>query len=158
MTQATGASPETGAGKKRLLMMTGAVVLFAACGFASTYLGFWSPAALLEQARRDKSQDALGDVVFLGLPRIEHSLPGSGGRNVVLSVSIETGAEHAAGIEQLTPRLLDAFNAFVAGIDPAAYDKRGVLEIVRAELMTRARQILGEEAVKGLLITEFLIR
>ena len=42
-----------------------------------------------------------------------------------------------------------------SGIDPAAYDKRGVLEIIRAELLARTRYVLGEDAIKDLLITEF---
>ena len=53
------------------------------------------------------------------------------------------------------PRVSDAFTSFLSGIDPAAYDKRGVLEIIRAELLARTRYVLGEDAIKDLLITEF---
>ena len=53
------------------------------------------------------------------------------------------------------PRILDTFTGFLSGIDPAAYDKRGVLEIIRAELLARTRYVLGETAAKDLLITEF---
>ena len=60
-----------------------------------------------------------------------------------------------AQIAHLMPRILDAFTAFLSGIDPAAYDKRGVLEIIRAELLTRSRYVLGTDALKDLLITEF---
>ena len=52
-------------------------------------------------------------------------------------------------------RVSDSFTTFLAGIDPAAYDKRGVLEVIRAELVTRARMVLGEAPVKDILITEF---
>ncbi|MDB6178745.1 flagellar basal body protein FliL [Paracoccus sp. Z330] len=158
MTQATEAQPGESPGKKRPLVMIGAVVLLAGCGFASTYLGLWSPTAMLGAKGHDPAPEAVVDVIFVNVPRIEQSLPGGRGRNLLLAASIETDAGHAPTIEQLMPRVTDSFNGFIAGVDPAAYDKRGVLEIVRAELTTRARQILGEEAVKGLLITEFLIR
>ncbi len=53
------------------------------------------------------------------------------------------------------PRVSDAFTTFLSDVDPSAYDKRGVLEIIRTELVGRTRLVLGDEAVKDLLITEF---
>ena len=40
----------------------------------------------------------------------------------------------------------------------AALDRRGILEILRAEMATRARFVLGDQAVRDLLITEFRIQ
>ena len=56
------------------------------------------------------------------------------------------------------PRILDSFNSFLSDIDPAAFDRRGVLEIVRAELQTRVDMLLGEPRVGNVLITEFAIQ
>ena len=43
-------------------------------------------------------------------------------------------------------------------IDAAAFSRRGILEIIRAELATRTRFVLGDAAVRDLLITEFRIQ
>lgn len=143
--------PAKGSGKKRILMLM-LPVLLAGGGFASTYLGLWSPAAMLAPKAEAPTAPA---VIFVTVPSIQLTIPGGSGRQIVVSASIETDSAHQAEVAHLMPRILDAFTGFLSGIDPAAYDKRGVLEIIRAELVTRSRYVLGTEAVKDLLITEF---
>ncbi|MFC3168166.1 flagellar basal body-associated FliL family protein [Paracoccus fontiphilus] len=143
--------PARPSGKKKLVPILAAVLL-AGGGFASTYLGLWSPTALM--APREEAP-ATPAVVFVPVPTIELAIPGGSGQSLVVSASIETDGAHQADVAHLMPRVLDAFTAFLSGIDPAAYDKRGVLEIIRAELVTRSRYVLGNEAIKDLLITEF---
>lgn len=138
-------------GKKALVPILAAAAL-AGGGFASTYLGLWSPAALLAPKAE---APVLPAAVFVAVPVIELAIPGGSGQSLVLAASIETDAAHKAEVMHLMPRVQDAFTAFLSGIDPAAYDKRGVLEIIRAELVTRCRYVLGQEALKDLLITEF---
>lgn len=151
MTDATLDPPEKASGKKKLIPILAAVLLGGG-GFASTYLGLWSPAALLTPK---EEAPALPATVFVPIPVIDLTIPGGTGQSLVLAASIETDSAHKPAVMHLMPRVLDAFNAFLSGIDPAAYDKRGVLEIIRAELVTRTRYVLGNEAVKDLLITEF---
>lgn len=144
--------------KKKTLVLAAAVLLLGGGGFASTYLGLWSPASLLGGGSDHAAEAPVSQVVFVDVPPIRLNIPGSRGRELVLSASIETDESHRAEVEHLMPRVLDAFTGFLSGIDPNAYDKRGVLEIIRAELVTRSRYVLGEEPVKDLLITEFFIR
>lgn len=151
MTDATAEAAPKGSTKKKLIPAALAVLL-AGAGFASTYLGFWSPAALLGPAPAPKT--ALPENVFVAVPTIELPIAGAG-RSVILSASIETDDAYRGNVDYLMPRILDAFTTFLAGIDEAAFDKRGVLEIIRAELLTRARYVLGAEAAKDLLVTEF---
>lgn len=150
--------PEAPPRKKRTMVLAAAILLLGGGGFASTYLGLWSPASLLGNAADHATPSSVTPVVFVDVPPIRLNIPGSRGRELVLSVSIETDESHRVEIEHLMPRVLDAFTGFLAGIDPEAYDKRGVLEIIRTELVTRSRYVLGEDPVKDLLITEFLIR
>lgn len=139
-------------------MLIALAFALAAGGFASTYLGIWSPGALLSTAAMRQGSEPAPVAVFVDVPKVELNLPGGRGRLLTLSAAIETEAAHRAQLEQLMPRILDAYNGFLSGIDPAAYDKRGVLDIIRGEMLTRSRQVLGEAVVKDLLITEFLIR
>lgn len=151
MTDATIDPAAKPSGKKKLIPILAAAVL-AGGGFASTYLGLWSPAALLAP---QEEAPVLPSVVFVTVPVIELNIPGGSGRSLVLAASLETDSAHQAEVKHLMPRILDTFTGFLSGIDPAAYDKRGVLEIIRAELLTRSRYVLGTEAIKDLLITEF---
>lgn len=146
--------PAKAAGKKKLIAIMLPFVL-AAGGFATTYLGLWSPTAMLTSK---EEAPALPGAVFVAVPEIELTIPGGSGQSLILSASIETDGAHAAEVTYLMPRVLDSFNTFLSGIDPAAYDKRGVLEIIRAELLTRSRYVLGNDALKDLLITEFRFR
>lgn len=158
MSEAAEAPPEEAPRRKGLLIPALAALVLGGGGFATTYLGFWSPGALLSGLSGPGAEAAIPEAVFVDVPRIELSIPGGRGRNLMLAASIETDAGHRAQVEHLMPRVSDAFTGFLSGIDPAAYDKRGVLEIIRDELVTRTRYVLGEEPVKDLLITEFLIR
>lgn len=153
---ATADPPQKAAPRRRGLLPVLAAVALAGGGFASTYLGYWSPVTLARDlAGLQKASH--GESVFVDVPTIEMNLPGSA-RELTLLVSIETDASHEKRIIHLMPRLRDAFTVFLSGIDAAAYDKRGVLEIIRAELKTRARLVLGDQIAKDLLITEYRIR
>ena len=90
--------------------------------------------------------------------RILLSLPGERPRTLAMSVLIDVAPASEALARQLMPRLSDAFTTFLADIDPAAFERRGILDIVRLELATRARFVLGEAAVRDLLITEYRIQ
>jgi flagellar FliL protein len=143
--------PAKASGKKKLIPILAALA-FAGGGFASTYLGLWSPAAIM--ASKEEAPKAPA-VVFVTVPTVDLIIPGGSGQSLVLAASLETDSAHQAEVAHLMPRVSDAFTSFLSGIDPAAYDKRGVLEIIRAELLARTRYVLGEDAIKDLLITEF---
>ena len=151
MTDAAIDPPPQASGRKKLVPILAAVAL-AGGGFASTYLGLWSPAVLLVPK---EEAPAVPAAVFVAVPVIELAIPGGSGQSLILAASIETDSAHKAEVAHLMPRVQDAFTAFLSGIDAAAYDKRGVLEIIRTELVTRSRYVLGTEALKDLLITEF---
>lgn len=153
---------ETMAGPRKPLLKRLAPVLVPVlalgAGAGSTLAGLWSPMALLGPAETAAAARAVPAVAFLDVPRIVLSLPGSGGRSLVVTAMIDTDPLQADQAKLLMPRVVDAFNGLLAGIDPAALDRRGILEILRAEMATRARFVLGEDAVRDLLITEFRIQ
>lgn len=156
MTDIVAAAPEKASRKKGLLVPLVATLVLGGAGFASSFLGFWSPSGLLsggEEAAPVSTEHL--SVEFIDIPTIEIVIPGGRAQSLVLSATIETDTAHKAEVTHLMPRVSDAFTTFLSGVDPAAYDKRGVLEVIRAELVTRTRFVLGEEPVKDLLITEF---
>lgn len=154
-------SPAKDLGKPRksraILILAALSLILGAGGFASTWLGFWSPMSFLKAEAKEKPP-ATPAIEFVDIPRIQLTIPASRPRTLFLSAKIETDAAGRAQIQPLMPRVLDAFNTFLSDIDPGAFDKRGVLEIIRAELVTRTRYVLGEAPVKDLLITEFMLQ
>lgn len=151
-------APKKG-GLKKLMPLILAVVMLGA-GFGSTFMGFWSPMSLLKPADHAPAEDEAAAPVaqFVSLPQIVLTLPGPQMRTLVMAVQIETDPPHRADVEHLVPRLSDAFNSFLADIAPAAFEKRGILDIVRDELATRAVFVLGDKAFSDILITEFRIQ
>lgn len=146
------------AGKRRgpPLLLILAIVLFLGTGFGTTFTGLWNPMALLTEKPAPAVEEL--PVAFVEIPQIALTMPGAHGRTLVLSAKIEAAPDKAAQISQLLPRIQDSFNTFLSDVDPAAYEKRGILEIIRTELATRLAFILGEGGFDDLLITEFRIQ
>ncbi|KGJ06277.1 flagellar FliL protein [Paracoccus halophilus] len=149
---------ETGAGLRRMLLLAGLLVGAAAGGFASTYLGFWSPADIIAAGEEKSAEEGGYAEEFVDLPQIVLTLSGSEMRMIVMTIKVETDSTHRAEVEHLTPRLLDSFNSFLSDVDPSAFERRGILDIIRNELATRAVYVLGKSAFTDLLITEFRIQ
>lgn len=148
---------KSGRGIGRILLPLGLALVLGGGGFASTWLGFWSPTALLA-AKKEEKPETLPQVDFVNIPQIVLSLAGPTPRMLVMTVKIETDQTHKPEVEHLIPRLLDSFNSFPADIDTSAFEKRGILDILRDELATRAVFVLGKEAFTDVLITEFRIQ
>ena len=131
-------------------------VLALAAGFGVTYTGLLSPLSLLAPAA--PAPQAAPVAVFLDVPRIILTIPGERTQTLALAVVVEIDPAAADTARLLMPRIADSFNGFLSQVDPVAFSRRGILEIIREELATRSRFILGEAAVRDLLITEFRIQ
>lgn len=140
---------------RRMLLAIVVALILGGAAFASTFLGLWSPGKLLEGGKKPSASAAMPAVEFVHVPPVEVIVPGPRSRSLVVQATIETDALYRAQVEHLMPRVSDTFTTFLAGIDPAAYERRGVLEVIRTELVMRTRFVLGEVAVRDLLITEF---
>ncbi|WP_415392323.1 flagellar basal body-associated FliL family protein [Paracoccus sp. SJTW-4] len=131
-------------------------VLALAAGFGVTYTGLLSPLSLLAPAA--SPPQAAPVAVFLDVPRIILTIPGERTQTLALAVVVEIDPAAADTARLLMPRIADSFNGFLSQVDPVAFSRRGILEIIREELATRTGFILGEAAVRDLLITEFRIQ
>jgi flagellar FliL protein len=148
---------KSGHGIGRILLSLGLALVLGGAGFASTWLGLWSPTALFA-AKNEEQPETVPEVDFVDLPQIVLSLAGPVPRMLVMTVKIETDQAHKAEVGHLIPRLLDSFNSFLSDVDVTAFEKRGILDIVREELATRTVYVLGKDAFSDVLITEFRIQ
>ena len=143
---------------RRLLPMLLPVMALLA-GIGLSYSGIFSPLSFLSgPAEPAEAHAPAPDVTFVDVPRIVLSLGGDRAQTVALTVMIDVDPAAAAQARALMPRITDSYNGFLSKIDPTAFGRRGILEIVRAELATRTRFILGDNAVRDLLITEFRVQ
>lgn len=128
-------------------------------GLGVSYMGLWSPLSLVRGDKVETTAAApVPAVTFLEVPRIVLTVPGERTQTLALAVMIDVDPASLGQAQALMPRITDSFNGFLSKIDPVAFSRRGILEIVRAELATRARFVLGDAAVRDLLITEFRIQ
>ncbi|MFV0293218.1 MAG: flagellar basal body-associated FliL family protein [Paracoccus sp. (in: a-proteobacteria)] len=137
------------------IMLSGAVLLAGLGAFTASYLGIVSPSEFLAEDRMDEA--VMPVMGFVDVPRIAVPMVGRD-RQLVLSIKLEVVPDKVAEIQLLMPRVADSFNSFLSDVDPAAIDRRGVLEIIRGELRARADMILGADVVDNVLITEFAIQ
>ncbi|AXC49035.1 flagellar basal body protein FliL [Paracoccus suum] len=142
--------------RRRMVLLLVLPVLAALAGGASTYFGLWSPLSLIGGAHHGAADEP--EVVFVPVPPINVTLPDLRPRLLHLIVTIETTEAGKAKVEHLQPRVTDAFNTFLTGIAPAAFDRRGILEIIREELTTRARLAIGADVPVEVLVTEFALK
>jgi|GEM_PF-772118 len=144
--------------RRRLLKLALPLVLGGA-GFASTYIGLWSPSALLGLSALQQAQTTpTGTTAFIDLPAINLTIPDARPRMLHLVVKLEVDEAHAKEVQRLLPRVLDTFNTFLTGIAPEAFERRGILEIVREELRTRVLLALESRIPVGVLIMEFALK
>lgn len=143
----------------RRLLPVGLPVLALAAGLGTTLAGLWSPLSLLDPTEPAvEAAPAAPAATFLDVPRIVLTIPGERTQTLALSVIIEVEPGALAQAQLLMPRILDSYNGFLSQIEASAFSRRGILEIMRGELATRAGFILGEAAVRDVLITEFRIQ
>lgn len=158
ITDPSGTAPSRSRFGRLLPILIAAAAL--AGGMGTTYLGLWSPMALLAggDTPQEHAAPAGPAVVFVDVPRIVLTIPGPRPKSLALTALIEVEPASEPQARALMPRVTDAFNSFLSDIDPAAFERRGILEIIRLELATRARFVLGDAALRDLLITEFRIQ
>lgn len=154
----TPAGPRPRRGMRAVLLPLALAVTMGGAGFALTYLGYVSLPAISPFKATVAQEPGRPKVEFVDIPQIVLTLSGPRARTLVMTIKLETDSGHRAEIQHLIPRLQDMFNSFLADIDAAAFDRRGILDILRDELATRAILVLGKGTFTDILITEFRIQ
>ncbi len=77
-------------GIRRILLPLGLVVIMTGGGFASTFLGFWSPMAFFAAKEEHPPEAQAPTVEFVDIPQIVLTLAGPRSRMLIMTVKIET--------------------------------------------------------------------
>jgi flagellar protein FliL len=70
-------------------------------------------------------------------------------------LEVQSGA--VADVTLLLPRIMDVLNGYLRAIDVAEIEDPGALVKMRAQMLRRVQIVSGENRVRDLLVTEFVL-
>lgn len=149
----TGKTPQK-TGKARLFLGMALALALGAGGFLAVqsgllFSGFSALRATDTEAR---------DVTFLPLDPITITLQdGDGTRHLRFAASLEVERSAMNAVARLMPRILDVLNSYLSALEPETLTAPGTLLRLRAQMLRRVRIVAGEDDVRDLLITEFVL-
>ncbi len=151
-------------GKKGLLFGLIGAVLLGAGGFYATYSGLilGGGAAEHEAAASESSHSGEGvagdSAVFVTLPSLTISLGRfANSRHLRFSAAIEVAPGSEETVTNLSPRILDVLNTYLRAVSEVELEDPASMNRIRAQMLRRVQVVAGEENVRDLLITEFVL-
>jgi flagellar FliL protein len=149
-------------GRKGLLLGLAAMLTLGGGGFYATYSGLLDlplGTKAAAPARTAAPAGAEDMPVFVSIPPTMVTLgPAAGARHLRLAASLEVEPGAQARVEALMPRVLDVINTYLQALDEADVERPAAMARMRAHLLRRLRMVAGEELVRDLLITEFVLQ
>jgi flagellar FliL protein len=112
-----------------------------------------------EVVKKEPEPPSLEHVTFVALEPLMVSLgTSSEGRHLKIGLTLETSEGHEYDIEHAEPKLRDAFTGYLRAVSIDQLEDPAAMVRLRAQLLRRAKVILGKDTVQGVLITDFIVR
>lgn len=168
MTDATAAPEEEPKKGGKGPILIGLVLAFAgaAGGFFAVQSGLLPFGGAVEKttdAHHDAHQEEDGihladDIAFVQIPTIVVSYTQGGRRQILrFSAEIEVGKSDQSDVEALIPRIVDVLNGYLRALELEDIDEPMALTRLRAQMLRRIQIVVGRDAVRDLLIMEFVL-
>ena len=136
--------------------LVGALVLGGG-GFYATYSGMILGTSVQKSAAKDAASP-LGDITFVPVEPITISLgPQSSARHLRFASQLEVNSAHAADVRLLLPRITDVLNSYLRAVELVQLEDPSALMRLKAQMLRRIQIVTGEERVRDLLISEFVL-
>jgi flagellar protein FliL len=144
----------------------------AAAGFFATKSGLIpglsasheAGSAVSADAEADSAYAAIGapvdvrEIEFVELDPIMISLNGPGSvQNLRFRAHVEVNRAHKNAVEKLKPRIVDVLNSYLRALDVEDLTGPAALLRLRAHMLRRIKIVAGDDAVRDLLIMEFIL-
>ena len=150
--------------RTRGLMLSCLILGSLAAGGAAGALGLLAPVYDLALGRSVAGAGPAGchtlpefHVAIDALSDYQASSPASLGRYLRAVVQLEVEADRRAQIEALQPRIVDALLTFLHALNERDLAAIRSLDRLKAQMLHRVRQVTGDDAVRGVLITDFAV-
>ncbi|MCA0941401.1 flagellar basal body-associated FliL family protein [Salipiger pacificus] len=102
--------------------------------------------------------EAGGAAEFIELPQLVASLgPVTALHHLRFTAQLEVAPVQRAEVEALMPRILDVLNTYLRALEPGDVEAQGALIRLRAQMLRRIQMVAGEDRVRDLLVTEFVL-
>ena len=143
--------PEKKGGKAVLISLVLLLVGLAA-GFGVVSSGVLSHTS---EGVSHSEEIPLPDVSYVPIPTLIASLPD--GRHLRFGAQIETAPGSDEAVNFLMPRIQDMMNEYLRTVEVSDIEAPQSLMVIRAHLLRRLQVILGTDAFRDLLVTEFVV-
>ena len=145
--------------KSKLPLVIGLVGAIAGGGggFYATYSGllFGGSGAGADTAG---TAAPLPDITFVAIDPITISLgPQSRARHLRFASQLEVGSPHAAEVRLLLPRISDVLNSYLRAVELTQLEGPSALMRLKAQMLRRVQIVTGQDRVRDLLISEFVL-
>ncbi|MFN4130019.1 MAG: flagellar basal body-associated protein FliL [Paracoccaceae bacterium] len=158
MTQAdttTDAPPKKKNKRPLLIGLAGAIALGGG-GFYATYSGMIFGSH--EVAAPAQAAGALPDITFVPVDPITISLgPQSRARHLRFASQLEVNAPHVAEVRLLLPRISDVLNSYLRAVELVQLEDPSAMMRLKAQMLRRVQIVTGQDRVRDLLISEFVL-
>jgi len=156
MTQADTLSEDPPKKKRKLPLLIGlaGAIALGGGGFYATYSGM----ILGSHEVADTAHPALPDLTFVPVDPITISLgPQSRARHLRFASQLEVNTPHAAEVRLLLPRISDVLNSYLRAVELVQLEDPSALMRLKAQMLRRVQIVTGQDRVRDLLISEFVL-
>ena len=159
MTKADPSAEEAPRKKSKLPLLIGLVGALAlgGGGFFATYSGMILGGDKTAQTNAEPPE-ALPDIAFVAVDPITISLgPQSSARHLRFASQLEVSSAYAEEVRLLLPRIADVLNGYLRAVELAHLEDPSSLIRLKAQMLRRIQIVTGEDRVRDLLISEFVL-
>lgn len=151
------AAPAKKGGKGLLAAGLAAMLALGGGGFYATWSGMLQLPIAAPQAPPPPPPG--GKAAFVPIERLTVSLgPAANARYLRLAAALEVEPGREAEVQALMPRILDVINTYLQALDESDLERPAAMTRMRAHLLRRIRIVTGDDRVRDLLITEFVVQ
>ena len=145
-------------GKLGLILIVVGILLAGGGGVAVGYLGL-IPADLFGKHKEEVKLPSIEETVFITLPPIIIPLgENANAKHLKAIFSIETDPNYKKRVDKLKPRLMDMLNTYLRAVEEKELTQPERFQNLQAQMLRRARLVAGENAIKNLLVQEFVLQ
>lgn len=161
MVEAVGHEAEAPPPKRKggLVAPLAALLLCAGGGFWATWSGMLALPLPAPEPVAEIPPPPGGRTSFVPLERLTVTLgPEASSRLLVISATLEVAPGEEAEVARLAPRAMDTLAGYLQALRDEDLDRPAALPRMRAHMLRRLRLVMGEERVRDLLVTEFVMQ
>ena len=138
-----------------LIGLAGALALGGG-GFYATYSGMILGSE--ESGKAAHADASLPDITFVPVDPITISIgPQSTARHLRFASQLEVSTPHAAEVRLLLPRISDVLNSYLRAVELVQLEDPSALMRLKAQMLRRVQIVTGQDRVRDLLISEFVL-